>query len=85
MDDEMLYRQTTSVQPSTFRFVGATQIASIAKLNSTALTFEVCPRADESQQNTDAFRKLFDALIETKTVAILVHSSGEECYLRPLK
>jgi hypothetical protein len=85
MDEEMLYRQITADQAPTFKFVGAAQISTIVKINSTALTFEVCPRAKESQQNTDAFRKLFDALVETKTVAVLIHSSGEECYLRPLK
>lgn len=81
----MLYRQMASAQSPTFKFVGAAQISTITKFNSTALTFEVCPRVGESQQNTDAFRKLFDALIETNTVAVLAHSSGEECYLRPLK
>lgn len=85
MEEEMLHRYVNSKQSPVFKFVGAAPASSIIKLSSTGLVFEVCPRVEESQQNTDAFRKLFDALVETKTVAVLMHSSGEECFLRPLK
>lgn len=84
MDQEMISRQTSLEQPPLFKFVGAAPISNLVKMDSNALAFEISPRANGSQINKDGFYKLFDALVDTKTIAVFLHSSGEECYVRPL-
>jgi hypothetical protein len=85
IDEEMTSRQTVSNQPPTFKFVGAAPIANLVKMSTTSLTFEVSPRNGGTQLNKEGFYKLFEALTDTNTFAVMLHSSGEECYLRPLK
>lgn len=82
----MTRREVLLDQSPVLKFAGSTPIEKLVKLNCTPIKFEVCPRVDGSQMNKEGFYKFYDALIETKTVAVFLHSSsGEECFLRPLK
>lgn len=84
MFGEMTENYIQPHQPPKFNLVGFTPIASISRLPQTSHVHNVQEYADE-KDNRDGLAQLLMALLKTQHVAVLQHSSGEECFLRPLR
>ncbi|KAI6213590.1 hypothetical protein M3Y94_00167900 [Aphelenchoides besseyi] len=87
IDDEMAYHEIGRDQTPNFRLVGCVDNNMIVKITTGDLVHHVVPTnlTENNDENVELFKVVTDALVSANKTLILLHSSGEECFLRPYK